>query len=575
MRKLGVIFFATLTLLLAAPALASSFDSFDQQVTIVADGEVSVHEVVKVSFSSSRHGIYRDIPVYYKTDAGTVISIDPSVVSVSRDDASEPYTAYEYGDKLRVKIGDAGVTLFGEHTYVIDYTVSGVLLSLTDHDELYWNVNTAAWGDLGLPTVITAEVYLPEGVPASEIRMRCFSALGVGAAENCPKSATSSEAAFASGSGYLTVVVGWPKGKVTVTEPRVVPPDEVPSEIVTPAEMKPSTPWWTLAYPAIVFLLLLIHWARKGRDPERKGPLVVQYDPPDNAAPAEVGVLFDEKADLQDVTATIVHLAVRGYLKIIETDKKYSFELRKPFAVDPALTEYERATLGGLFASGTPIGEAVPLSSLENKFYKVLPGIKNGMDAATVARGWFAKSPDQVRGVYMAIGFGYIFLTIWFLSGIILPILGVSGPVGFISLILPGTFFMLFGYFMPARTQKGADAYSYALGFKEYLSKAEKYRIKWEEKENIFEKFLPYAMVFGVVDKWAKAFEGIALQAPDWYQGSWSGGFMPLYLANSLTQATSRMGQSLATAPSSRGGGGFGGGGGGGGGFGGGGGGSW
>jgi uncharacterized membrane protein len=134
---------------------------------------------------------------------------------------------------------------------------------------------------------------------------------------------------------------------------------------------------------------------------------------------------------------------------------------------------------------------------------------------------------------------------------------------------------MFFGYFMPARTVKGTDAYAWALGFKEYLSKAEKYRLKWEEKENIFEKFLPYAMVFGVVDKWAKAFAGLNTQPPSWYHGSSMNVWSPIIFANTLSTATSSFGHAMMTAPSAKGGGGFGGGGMGGGGFGGGGGGSW
>ena len=168
-------------------------------------------------------------------------------------------------------------------------------------------------------------------------------------------------------------------------------------------------------------------------------------------------------------------------------------------------------------------------------------------------------------------------ITYWFLYGTIVAAFGVSGPTAAVSLFLPGAIIIFFGYFMPARTLKGTVAYSQALGFKEYLSKAEKYKLQWEEKENIFEAFLPYAMIFGVVDKWAGAFEGIDKEPPNWYRGGVMNNWSPLIFAHALTSATSSIGQSLAVAPSAKGGsgGGFGGGGFGGGGFGGGGGGSW
>jgi uncharacterized membrane protein len=149
------------------------------------------------------------------------------------------------------------------------------------------------------------------------------------------------------------------------------------------------------------------------------------------------------------------------------------------------------------------------------------------------------------------------------------------GPTGYAALILPAAIIAFFGYLMPARTATGNAAYIKTLGFKEFISKAEKYRAKWEEKENIFSDYLPYAMVFGVADKWAKAFEGLDKNPPSWYRGSPGLMWSPLFFASSMTSAASSFGHSLAVAPSSRGGGGFGGGGGGGGGFGGGGGGSW
>ena len=35
----------------------------------------------------------------------------------------------------------------------------------------------------------------------------------------------------------------------------------------------------------------------------------------------------------------------------------------------------------------------------------------------------------------------------------------------------------------------------------------------------MFEKFLPYAMAFGVEEKWANAFEDIYREPPQWYVG--------------------------------------------------------
>jgi uncharacterized membrane protein len=99
---------------------------------------------------------------------------------------------------------------------------------------------------------------------------------------------------------------------------------------------------------------------------------------------------------------------------------------------------------------------------------------------------------------------------------------------------------------------------------------------------NLFSKFLPYAIALDVADNWAKAFEGIYQDPPDWYVAP--GGFRtfsPYLFTHSINSVTSGLASAMYSAPRGSGigggggGGGFGGGGSSGGGFGGGGGGSW
>jgi uncharacterized membrane protein len=152
---------------------------------------------------------------------------------------------------------------------------------------------------------------------------------------------------------------------------------------------------------------------------------------------------------------------------------------------------------------------------------------------------------------------------------------GAKSSVAMVSFFLVPIFILFFSSIMPKRTQKGADVYWQILGFKEYINTAEKYRLQFTEKENIFEKYLPYAIVFGLTEKWAKAFEGIYNTPPSWYEGIYQGTFNAVVFTNSFNGMISNL-NSASTAPrSSSSGSGFGGGGFSGGGGGGGGGGSW
>src|ERR1700676_4247502 len=106
----------------------------------------------------------------------------------------------------------------------------------------------------------------------------------------------------------LTVVVGWDKGFVSQ-----------PSSSDLVQQFLESN--WPIFFPVLVFVFMFWLWYTRGRDP-RLAPIAVQYEPPEGMTPAEAGTLVDDDAAMRDITATIVDLAVRGYLVIEEKDKE-------------------------------------------------------------------------------------------------------------------------------------------------------------------------------------------------------------------------------------------------------------
>jgi len=136
-----------------------------------------------------------------------------------------------------------------------------------------------------------------------------------------------------------------------------------------------------------------------------------------------------------------------------------------------------------------------------------------------------------------------------------------------VSVVVSFFIVLVFSIFMPKKTTKGTETLWYIMGFKEYIIRAEKYRAQFQEKENIFEKFLPYAIIFGCTKKWAKTFEGIYKTPPSWYQGN----SLTVFSVSSFTSSLDKSLVGITGAMASRpGGSGFGGGGGAGGGGGGG-----
>jgi uncharacterized membrane protein len=287
----------------------------------------------------------------------------------------------------------------------------------------------------------------------------------------------------------------------------------------------------------------------------------------------------DDEAAMRDITATLVDLAVKGYLTIEQKDdskllgllhsKDYVFHMKKPTMEWSATRPHEQEMLAALFDAGASTD--VKLSELQNHFYTHLPAIRDGIFDALVGDGYYLHRPDTVRQGYVGVGL-LIGLLLIFSSSVLARSTGIVTLTWIIAGILSGVVICGFGWFMPARTIAGARTFAKVLGFEQFLGRVESDRIERIEKTpELFEKYLPYAMALHVEKKWVQAFAGIAMQPPRWYQGPYGSGFQPYFLVNDLNMMSSQAGSVMASSPrSSSGGSGFGGGGGSGGGFGGG-----
>ena len=556
---------------LASHAQSEKVIDFSTDIVINQDSSLVVNEQITYDFGTEqRHGIYRDIIEKYQRDSGNYY-IDINVISVTDDKGNVwPYETSRQGIYYRIKIGDANKYVTGQQIYNIKYEVKGAINYFTEHDELYWNVAGTGW-----PVAIEkagATVHLPQVLEMNQIQKTCYTGTLGSKASDCQSSIADSQTVSYSANNNLaagqdlTIVLGWPKGIVAVQKP-----------VSSPTAKLITLGLWSLILPVLVFIILLYLWYKKGRDPRGRGTIIPQYESPDNLPPGAMGVVLDEKADPKDISATIVDLAVKGYLKIKQIEEKKIFsrstdyEFIKLKEADENLSDYEKKIFNNIFDSGS----SKKLSDLKNKFYTNLKEIKDALYNLVVKNNYFPFNPDKVRLSY-------------FIIGLVLAIIGGFGIftaffLGFttFSILLSGAIIMIFSRFMPRRTQKGAEVLEEILGFKMFLSVTEKDRIKFhnapEKKPEQFEKFLPYAMVFGVEKEWAKQFEGIYNTPPSWYEGDFTT-FSALYLAISLSSLSQAASTAIYSRPGGGAGGGhsgFGGGGFSGGGFGGGGGGSW
>ncbi|MBI4090055.1 MAG: DUF2207 domain-containing protein [Candidatus Kerfeldbacteria bacterium] len=552
----------------AAQAAEWSITSFQAEIEINRDASIAVHETVAVNFFVNKHGIFREIPFRYPAESGSTVSVPIDIQRVALDGAPVPYETSRSGNQLSVKIGDPDRTITGTHQYEVFYTAEAAVNFFDDHDELYWNVTGTDW-DVPL-TSVAAVVHLPPGATAESVQATCYTG-PLGSDERNCSIGVEPPLINLSAAEPLTAVVGWAPG--VVIKPANY--DELRSAAGQSSASnffgQFGLPWivvGNLALPLVVALFLFFWWKRHGHDPQTEPrTTVVQYDPPDKLTPGEIGVLFDERANPRDIIAIMIDLAVRGYLSITEvkndrflglgTSTDYTLKRERPVADDASLQPHERQMLKALFADGS----SVDLSDLKGKFHTHMRDISEQLYQTAVTKGYFVAHPDRARKKFLILG-------VMVLAG------GLVVPFLFPGFLITGVLMLIFSRVMPKRTPKGVKALRHTRGFKEYLEKAEKYRLQWQEREHIFEQFLPYAMAFGVADQWSKAFADIAMQPPRWYYGTYDGGFNSLLLWSSLSSMHTQATQAFVP-PAARGSSGFGGGGFSGGGFGGGGGGSW
>ncbi len=572
------------------PARADSgwlIRSFEADMNIRPDATVDVTETIEADFQVAKHGILREIPVRY---AVAMHEYDLRVRLLGVDDgAGHDYqTSVSHQDNLmKIRIGSPEYVVRGLNRYRIRYRVERAILWEGNHAWQDGNFAVLRWNATGTEWEVPIEVtrvlvHLPRELNDFESDSDAWTgSYGMKGGKDFQKRMVDART--------IEFSTGRLRPREGITVAITMPSDAV----ARPGRWKEFTWWLTDNFPYAVFPLTLaacfLAWFFRGRDLAGMGTVVVNYDAPDGLRPAEVGTLIDEKVDLRDISATIVDLAVRGYLKIEEqksgswfsTGGDYRFLKKKPA---DGLKGFERLLYNKIFEGG----DDVLLSDLREKFYPVLARVKGELYGGLSRDRYFDGNPETVRGASLGLG---IFLLLAVLAAAAVIQLALVGRVFPVPLIIAGVLsfltILVTSRVMPRRTKKGRIAWEKIAGLQEYIRRAEVDDIREQERQGIFERLLPYAIVFGLSKRWGKAFEHLYLQPPDWYQPARPMDFSTWMLINDLDRSIYMMNQTFPTQPrieidsGGRGGGydwssgGFGGGGSSGGGFGGGGGSSW
>lgn len=315
------------------------------------------------------------------------------------------------------------------------------------------------------------------------------------------------------------------------------------------------------------FLMIKREHAAFGKDPEIKE--IINLENLKNLKPAIAGTLLDEKSDVKEIIATVIDLAVRGYIHIQEEYERFLVVQKKRIYLinmkkdESGLLEYEKLILTAVFNEG----DKIEISSLRNRFYTKIPEITSGIFKEATRQGLFPENPENIKKKYQMrfIKRPVIFGVILFLSSFLFAFLGfvellfVSIPI-ILLIVFVTTFFFVAANYMPKKTIFGVMEKKKYTELKDFM---EKYPLK---EGRLFDEYLPHAIAFGIQAIWLKKLD--ELQKYEKYTSSWYSG---AFNTAAFTSFSHSLKSSMTSSPGgSSGGGGSGGGFGGGGGAGGG-----
>lgn len=562
--------------LLMAPVQAQNPDNFainsfdaDYYITKDKEGRSTLRTIERITAVfpdiNQNHGLERAIPKQYDGHSTSL-----RIESITDEGGQE--LSYSDGEStngnLVLRIGDANTYVHGEHTYVITYTQRDVtrFFSNTNADEFYWDVNGTGWPQaMGS---VKARIHMPNTL-AEKLsgNASCYRG-SEGSTTTCriSRQPTGDETVFALEATNIgayenaTFAIGFAPNTFMGYQPSLQ--ERIWSAILM---------LWiallvvTTIASIVVLVWMSVRYRRLKNRAEGRVTIVPEYLPPKNTSVLVSAHVLGNS--MSDITAQLIDLAVRHYLKIYQTKDKtlfksaeYELEIIKP--IDD-LSKEERQLLKDLFghSNNTKPGSRFNMATLGKKYAigaKLMAGRKAVEKSARGEYGLYEHAEDEAKRFKKL---GFIMLAV--------GIVTLSPVVIIISIVA----FIFAGLSWPL-TQKGAELRDYLKGLKEYIVVAEADRIKMLQSpegadkvgakigENdsvqlvkLYERVLPYAVLFGVEKEWTKQlgeYYDTTAQQPDWYAGN--SAFNAVVFSSALSSFSSQSSMYSSSTSSSSGG---------------------
>lgn len=574
---------SSITALASSPAGVDdfTFDSFDADYTLTRadDGTSRLHvvETIVAVFpeTDQNRGIRRKIPDTYNDQP-----LNARLESVTDQNGATRESEVEDVDGVFSVVSRAGGYVHGAQTYVITYTLENVTWNFPDTGlEFNWDVNGVEWAQpFGS---VTARLHLPEELAAQLTgQMACYQGYQ-GAKDACAAITRDDDAgggavitATAADIGpyqTLTMAVGFAPGTFVLFD----------------ASYLASPFGWLQAVAGLGVVgagALAVRSRRRLADEPGRPTIIAEYTPPTAVDALESAVLLSRPA--KGIPAEVLEQAVVGSIRIVEGKRGWTGKAKLiAELVDPSRADGDgRMLLAGLFPAGQP-GEQYTFGSQDTRFSSVAQKILSAADKELTARGMRKVVPTGTRLWPILLGAAATGLV--FVLGMMAIGRGVQPLVPILVIVATALLFIVVIGMVSRRplTSLGAETRDQLRGLEEFIAWAEADRLRMlqspagaervpvdigdpRQKLALYEKLLPYAVVFGQEKQWSKElavlYTAVGATGPYWYYGT--GSFDASSFAAGVGSLSAAASSSSSTSGGSGGGGSAGGGGGGGGG---------
>lgn len=631
MKKLFLVLAALLVLLVPATGLAVDannnyiIEDYHREITVHENNTYSIDDTMTVKWLEPMHGLMVKIPdqANMKRAYGGKVYKDKYQVLITDVFADGEFDTEKDGGTFLIKMGDPDEYVTGTQTYHYGYLYDLGDDGHSEFDEFNYNLVEPLWG--GPIEHFSFEIHMPKAFDASKVGFTTGAAGTQGYNEDALKfkvnGNTISGEVIKEIAPYETVTIGL----------------ELPNGYYVGARTMNSMQLPVFIASGILLILALLLMLTN--DKRKQEVQTVEFNPPEGMNPADVGYIVDGIVEDKDAVSLLIYWADQGLIEIHQLDKnKLSFTKIAP--LPDTANDYERILFDKMFTGR----DEVSIKDMQYQFADTISAVKSrvkdkyetdenriftkkslvrqkavsALAAVPIAllvgfAIWFDQFdlfPAILFGAF-AWMFGWVLtaalcsnvnkwkseklatrtgsMVLWIiLFAVYLFIVWLLAKDGFGWMVLipfaATVVMMAVSPGMRRRTDKGAQWSGRILGLKHFIEtvEADKLKMMVEKDPQYFYHILPYAYVLGVTDKWAKQFERIAVEPPNWYYGYDGSLFTTIWFTSMLTHSMQYTQMNMAMTKSSGGGfGGIGGGGGfsggsfGGGGAGGGGGGGW